>query len=123
MAPPNENFTFLDKNILSALMKKMDKDVATRLAISAVSLNPKKINDAVGIAFQEMAIRSKEKKKLQAKTQDAGDTQAQAKELVDAITAILKSGANVGAPADEGDDEEFEMEIITPEDDEEDNKS
>lgn len=66
MAPPNDNFNFLNKNALAALMKKMDKDIATRLVVSAVSLDPKKINDAVGIAFQEMAIRAKKKKKQKA---------------------------------------------------------
>lgn len=120
MTLPNDNFTFLDKGVLSALMKKMDKDVATRLAISAVSLNPRKINDAVKLAFQEMAIRAREKKNQKAKenleTKLKANSKEQAQELVNAIEAILKNAPLVPSEGD------FEIELFIPEDEEDDDE-
>jgi hypothetical protein len=51
----------LDSKTISMLIKRMDRDVATRMVASALSLNKKKLSEAIEVACHEMEIRLKEK--------------------------------------------------------------
>jgi hypothetical protein len=50
-----------DANAIKALLEKMDKDVAARFVVSALSLKKQVIDAALTTACQEMAIRDAKK--------------------------------------------------------------
>lgn len=52
----------LDKLFIKNCLDKMDKDVATRFVMSALSLSKTKIDEAFAVACREMSIREENKK-------------------------------------------------------------
>ncbi len=92
----------LDPKALSAMLKEMDQDVATRFVASAFSMDNRKIKEAYILACDEMYLREQEKAKQilaqQIKSPDEAivanlKVKNSTKALLDTIQMLLKPQA------------------------------